>query len=159
VRITVQVPKETQANLRVRVPSWASGEMEVLVNGKVAAKGRPGSYVALDRRWTGNDSIGDTIEFRLPASIRVTRYKGEEQIAGKSRYAVEYGPVLLAAVGSSKVELVVDQGKTVDDLGNLLEPVAGSPLHFTVRGNPGVKFVPYWQISDEEFTCYPVVTG
>jgi DUF1680 family protein len=161
VLITVQAPKETLANLRVRVPSWASGEMEVLVNGTVAAKGRPGSYVALDRKWTGNDSMGDTIEFRLPASIRVTPYKGEEQIAGKSRYSVEYGPVLLAAVGSSKMEVAVDRGKAGEDLseslGDHLKPVAGSPLHFTVQGNAGVRLVPYWQIADEEFTCYPVV--
>ena len=153
VRISMQVPLETQANLRVRVPSWASGEMEVLVNGKAAGKGRPGSYLALDRKWANED----TIEFRLPASIRVTRYKGEEQIAGKERYSVEYGPVLLAAVGASKVELVLEQGKRAEDLGDLLEPVAGSPLHFTVRGNAGVKFVPYWQSVDEEFSCYPAV--
>lgn len=117
--------------------------------------GRPGTYLAIDRQWTD----GDTIEFTLPASIRVKPYNGDDQIAGKIRYSVEYGPILLAAVGSSKVELLVDKGHKAEDLVNHLEPVAGSPLHFTVRGNPGQKFVPYWQISEEEFTCYPVVTA
>jgi hypothetical protein len=32
-------------------------------------------------------------------------------------------------------------------------------LHFAVRGNDGQKFMPYWLISEEEFTCYPQVTA
>jgi hypothetical protein len=31
--------------------------------------------------------------------------------------------------------------------------------HFTVRGNPGQRFMPYWQIAEEEFTCYPTITA
>jgi uncharacterized protein len=54
---------------------------------------------------------------------------------------------------------VMEPGKSPEHLGDLLEPVAGSPLHFTVKGNPGRKFVPYWQIADEEFSCYPVVVS
>jgi hypothetical protein len=34
---------------------------------------------------------------------------------------------------------------------NHLEPVGSSPFHFTVRGNPGQKFMPYGEISEEEF--------
>ena len=66
-------------------------------------------------------------------------------------------PVLLAAVGSPKEDLVVERGKAPEQLADLLEPVEGKPLHFTVKGNPGRKFVPYWQIADEEFSCYPAV--
>jgi hypothetical protein len=88
----------------------------------------------------------------------VKRYNGADQIAGKIRYSVEYGPILLAAIGSSKVDLAVDKGKGAASLANHLEPVAGSPLHFTVRGNPGQSFMPYWQISAEEFTCYPSIS-
>jgi len=144
----------TEAKIRVRVPSWASGEMSVSVNGKRMGSGQPGSYVSLLRQW----SDGDVIEFNLPATIRLTRYEGEDQVAGKSRYAVEYGPILMAAVGSSKVDLVVDRGREVAHLSNQLEAVTGSPLHFTVRGNPGQKLMPYWQVAGEEFTCYPTVT-
>ncbi len=153
VKATIKSGAATQAKIRVRVPSWASSAMAISVNGKSAGTGNPGSYVALDRKWAD----GDRIEFTLPASIRVKRYNGEDQIAGKSRYSVEYGPILLAAVGSSKVDLTVDKGKEEEALANHLEAVPGSPLHFAVRDNPGAKFVPYWQISEEEFTCYPSV--
>jgi hypothetical protein len=154
VKATVKAAAATQANIRIRVPSWAGGEMAISVNGKSSGTGKPGSYVALDRKWAD----GDSIEFTLPASIRVKRYNGADQIPGKTRYSIEYGPILLAAVGSSKVDLAVAKGKGAESLADNLEAVPGSPLHFTVRGNPGQKFMPYWQISEEEFTCYPSIT-
>ena len=155
VHCTVKAATATEAVLRVRIPSWAAGEMEVSVNGKPAGAGKPGTYLPLKRQW----SDGDTIEFTLPAAIRVKRYTGSDQIAGKSRYSVEYGPILLAAVGSSQVELSLDKGHSEEHLADHLEKIEGSPLHFAVRGNPGQKFMPYWQVSDEEFTCYPSVNS
>jgi uncharacterized protein len=155
VTATVTAASPTHANLRIRIPSWANGEMTVSVNGKAAGTGKPGSYVPIEREWT----TGDIIEFTLPTSIRVKRYEGEDQTSGRTRYSVEYGPILLAAIGSSKVNLAIDKGQHPDHLANHLEPVAGSPLHFTVRGNPGQKFMPYWQIAEEEFTCYPSITA
>ena len=154
VTATVKAATATQARIRIRVPSWASGEMAISVNGKNAGTGKPGSYVALDRKWAD----GDNIEFTLPASIRVKRYNGADQIPGKTRYSIEYGPILLAAVGTSKVDLVVAKGKGAESLADNLEAVPGSPLHFAVRDNPGQKFMPYWQISEEEFTCYPLIS-
>lgn len=150
---TVRTSVPTHANLRIRVPSWAAREMKISVNGKPAGVGKPGTYLPIKRQW----SEGDTIEFTLPAAIQVKRYTGADQIADKTRYSVEYGPVLLAAVGSSKVDLSVDSGHDAEHLANHLEPIQGLPLHFTVRGNPGQKFMPYWQVSAEEFTCYPAV--
>lgn len=154
VRATVKTTSRTRTNIRVRVPSWAASALEVSLNGKAAGSGRAGTYMSLDRHW----SDGDTIEFTLPASIRVKRYTGDDQIAGKVRYSFEYGPILLAAIGSQHVELALENGKNAEDLANHLEPVAGKPLHFTVRGNPGQTLMPYWLVSEEEFTCYPAVT-
>jgi hypothetical protein len=153
VKATVSAGAATQAKIRIRVPSWASGEMAISVNGERAAAGEPGSYVVLDRKWAD----GDNIEFTLPASLRVKRYSGEDQIAGKSRYSVEYGPILLAAVGSPSIDLIVEKGKGAESLADHLQADVESPLHFTVRGNPGQKFIPYWQISSEEFTCFPSI--
>jgi hypothetical protein len=153
VRATVRVEKPADAKLRIRVPSWAAGQMEISVNGKLAGAGKPGTYLPIKRQW----SNGDTIEFTLPAAIQIKRYNGADQLAGETRYSVEYGPILLAAVGSSKVDLSVGSGHDAEHLANHLEPIAGLPLHFAVRGNPGQKLIPYWQVSDEEFTCYPTI--
>ena len=77
---TIHTPAETEAKIRVRVPSWAVGPMGVSVNGKVAASSKPGSYVTIDRQW----SEGDKITFTLPAAMRVTPYKGADQVAGQN---------------------------------------------------------------------------
>lgn len=151
VECKVKTEKPAQASLRVRVPSWAAKEMTIEVNGKAAGSGKPGSYVTLDRQWAS----GDSIVFTLPANVRAKKYTGADQIAGKSRYSFEYGPILLAAVGSANAELSgVADGERLADL---LEPVEGEPLHFTVRGNTGTKFVPYFEVRQEEFTCFPAV--
>ena len=155
VSAAVRLAAPVQANLRIRVPSWAAKEMAVSVNGKVQETGRPGTYVALNRTWHD----GDVIEFVLPVTVRIRPYQGNDQIAGGERYSVEYGPILLAAVGAATVDLKIDKGEQAEHLYNHMEPVSGSPLHFTVRGNPGQKFVPYWQVSEEEFTCYPQITA
>ena len=155
VHATVKAAAPARSNIRIRVPSWASGTMSIAVNRKTAGAGNPGSYVALEREW----SEGDRIEFTLPATVRVKRYSGADQIAGKTRYSIEYGPILLAAVGASKVDLSLPKGATAEALADSLEPVAGSLLHFTVRGNPGQRLMPYFQIAAEEFTCYPTITN
>jgi hypothetical protein len=128
--------------------------MGVSVNDKVAASGKPGSYVLLDRQW----SEGDKITFSLPAGVRVTRYKGADQVSGKERYAIEYGPVLLAALGEGVVDLALDKGSDPESLGRHLDSIAGAPLHYMLRENPARKLMPYFQVADEFFTCYPVIT-
>lgn len=160
VHAVIKSPAPMPANLRIRIPSWSANSMEISVNGKVVGAGRPGTYFPLRREW----SNGDTIEFTLPAVVRATRYGGADQIPGKSRFSFAYGPILLAAMGPDKPEKMEiafpggASGKdTADRLASLLEPAAGSPLHFTVRGNPGLQFMPYWQIQDQVFTCYPTV--
>jgi DUF1680 family protein len=151
VECAVSTPKTTQAVVRIRVPSWATSEMTVSVDGEHAGSGKPGSYIVLDRHWSDGDRIG----FRLPAAVRARRYTGADQIAGKARYSFEYGPILLAAVGSSKAEFAKPIG--AEHIAAYLEPIEGEPLHFTVHDNPGMKFVPYFEIAQEEFTCFPAV--
>ena len=153
VRLHISAPQPTQAKIRVRVPSWAAREMAVSVNGKPAAAGRPGSYLALDRTWSEGDSIG----FSLPADLRVERYTGVDQIPDYVRYAVSFGPILLAAVGAPEIRLRLENVGQPEDLLKLLRPKPGEPLHYLVERNPGVEFLPYWQVDREPFNCFPGV--
>jgi len=155
VRATVKTPAPIHSVIHIRVPSWAPSEMSITVNGKPAAAGRPGNYVALSRLWDD----GDSIAFMLPVAFQVKRYNGEDQIAGKVRYSIEYGPILLAVVGAPQSDLLVEGGPPEQSLAALLEPIEGSPIHFRVRGNPTRILVPYWEIANEEFTCFPTVSS
>jgi uncharacterized protein len=153
VRLRFSAAQPTQAKIRVRVPSWATREMVVSVNGQPAAKGKPGSYVALDRAW----AEGDIASFTLPAALGVERYTGVDQIPDHERYAVSFGPILLAAVGAPEIRLRLENVKEPDDLLEHLKPKPGQPLHYLVEHNPGVEFMPYWQVDKEPFNCFPAV--
>ena len=153
VRLQFSAAQPTQAKVRVRVPSWAAAEMTVNVNGRPAASGRAGSYVLLDRVW----SEGDAVSFTLPMALRAERYTGVDQIPNHERYAVSFGPILLAAVGAPEIRLRLEDVRQPEDLLKYLRPRPGQPLHFLVENNPGVVFMPYWQVDKEPFNCFPAV--
>jgi uncharacterized protein len=153
VALQFSVARPAQAKIRVRVPSWATRDMDIHVNGSPAAKGTPGCFVALDRTW----SDGDVIQFRLPIALYAERYTGLDQIPGHARFAVSYGPILLAAVGAPEVRLRLDDVKEPADLEKRLKPKSGQPLHFIVENNPGIELMPYWLVDREPFNCFPAI--
>src|SRR5438270_30188 len=75
--------------MRLRVPSWASGNVTVLLNGQRAGTGAPGTYVTLARTW----STDDTVTFNIPMGFRMTQYMGFERDPDRERYGLEYGPL------------------------------------------------------------------
>jgi DUF1680 family protein len=130
--------------------AWASAEMPILVNGKPAAQGRPGTYAILDRTW----SDGDTISFVLPMSFRLNRYAGQEKL--KDAYALEYGPILMALIGNVDEKQGAGIHARADDLPGRLRAKAGQPLHFAIDGDEQHEYIPYCQVAlDQTFTCYP----
>jgi uncharacterized protein len=155
VHLGITAPHPVQARIRVRVPSWASGEMPLMVNAKAAATGQPGSYVTLDRTW----SDGDTISFTLPMKLKLTRFPGADEMANHNRYALEYGPILLAAVGSRDVTLQVEGNSHAEDLLAQLTPKPDQPLHFSIAKTPSIEYMPYWKVTDQPFTCFPVLSA
>jgi len=155
VRLSLKVSSPAKAKLRLRVPSWAAAKMPILVNGIKVATGKPGSYAVLDRTWAD----GDTITFSLPMAFKLTRYEGAERVAGQERYALEYGPILLAVVGSVDEKLGATLASSPGNLVKQLAPKPGQPLHFTIAGDAAHEYLPYWQVTDQVFTCYPVLSG
>lgn len=74
-------------SISLRYPGW-SGKPEIKVNGKkVNVKGKPSSYITLNRTW----HKGDRIEVRYPMTLRV-----ETTPDNPTRGALIYGPVALA---------------------------------------------------------------
>ena len=152
VKIEISAPKPTSAVIRIRMPQWASKIMDISVNGIVVAHGRPGTYAALNRSW----KQGDTISFTLPVAFKLTPYHGAEHSL-KARYALEYGPILLALTGD-----VDDRGEAAleipaEQLIARLHPVDDHPLQFSIEGDSQHHYRPYWQVEEESFTCYPVI--
>ena len=153
VRLQLMLAKSTQSKLRLRVPAWAAGKMPILLNGTKVASGKPGTYVVLDRTW--ND--GDTISFTLPMAFKLTHYEGAERVKGQERYALEYGPILLALVGPMDEKQGAQLALRPKDLVKNLKAQPEHPLHFTIAGDTDHKYIPYWQVADQVFTCYPIL--
>ena len=153
VKLSLALPEPVQASIRVRVPAWAGQAIPIHVNGKRAATGQPGSYVTLDRVWR----TGDTVTFSLPMDFHLTRYSGMEPGSGQERFALEYGPILMALVGPTGGLEGERLHLAPEDLVKHLSPMPGRPLHFAVAGQTNHQYVPYWQVQDETFTCYPVI--
>jgi DUF1680 family protein len=151
VKIEMGVAKPVVAKIHVRVPQWATQPMEVTVNGADGVIGKPGSYLTLSRTW----KAGDTIRFKLPMGFRLTKYVGLDKMEGCDRYALEYGPVLLALIGSDSARLKVKGSP--DELVKLLREDEFHPLHFHIDGHPEWSYIPYWKVLTEPFTCYPGV--
>lgn len=153
VTIKIGTPAPQSARIRVRIPGWAAGPMTISVNGTAAAAGAPGTYAAIERQWAS----GDAITFTLPMEFRLTRYGGTDQIPGHERFALEYGPVLLALVGSACAVLRVRGASGHAGILRQLKPDPERPLQFTIDGQPEYRYVPYWQVVSEPFTCYPAI--
>ena len=151
LRLTVEKP--VKAAIHVRVPSWAVAEMPLIVNGRKATVGKPGTYQTIDRVWAN----GDTIAFALPIDFRVTPYTGTDQIAGHRRYAVEYGPILLAVVGPLDANSAATIPHRPEDIGRWLKPKPGQPLCLAVDGDASHEYMPYWLIDDQPFCIYPII--
>jgi hypothetical protein len=124
------------------------------INGQYAAQGSPGTYCALTRTW----SDGDTVTFTLPLGFRSTKYHGADTVPGFDRYAIEYGPILLGVVGNldfrgKYMRIFHDPLNPAD----WLIPIPGKPGHFSIQDKPGYELMPYYEIQDELFSCYPVI--
>ena len=153
VALRLSLPAPADLKLRVRVPSWAVRAMPLSVNGQRVATGKPGTYATLDRTWAD----GDTVSFTLPMDFCVTRYAGLDAIPEHDRYAFEYGPVLLAAVGPLDVKIPVHIKHDPSRPREWLKPDPDRPLHFSVDGDTRHSFLPYWQVEDQTFTTFPVI--
>jgi DUF1680 family protein len=147
----VEIKVEGNGKLRLRIPGWVSSDpagsgagVPVNVNGKLAATGKPGSYVTLDKP-------AGTVSFELPMRFRTVLYTGADQNPDHDMYALLYGPVLMALVGADDLDI------PAKDLPGKLKPVEGKPLQFSVAGKEGVHYQPYWQIQTETFTCFPTM--
>jgi uncharacterized protein len=139
-------------DLKVRVPRWVDGSLDVRVNGQVAASGDPGTYLTLNRTW----ETGDEVRFELPFAWKKTLYEGAEQVDGFERYAFETGPLLMAFRGPLDENRHVVLPFDPDEIVRRLMPTP-KPLHYRLPGLKDLEIVPYFEIEPGmTFTCFPL---
>jgi hypothetical protein len=147
VSISVKCKSQKKMKIRIRIPSWADGKVKIEINKKGLVTGKPGTYATVDRTWKNDD----VISFTLPLSFRLHKYTGLDQDKTYDRYALMAGPVLMALVGDTVLNTPASKLK------EKLRPVSGSALHLYMDGEPTARFIPYYQVQQEHFTCFPTV--
>ncbi|MDR1949028.1 MAG: glycoside hydrolase family 127 protein [Spirochaetaceae bacterium] len=139
-------------DLRIRVPAWVPGELPFLVNGEAAAKAGGGRRANLRRSW----KEGDAVSFTLPFTLRAAEYTGFDQSEdNKRRYALYCGPVLLALTGDFSETEIPRLMFSPEKLETNLKPLGD--LRFGVKDNSACRFIPYYAVQDEVFTCFPIM--
>ncbi len=151
VEIVVGNEQPTQSKIRIRVPSWASEKMSIMVNGKKVGNGDPGTYFIIDREWKN----ADLVSFTLPMDFKVTKYTGMEKGFEQNHYAIEYGPILMAMVGVRAKKFDIGVKTTPQNIKKMLKLVPGKPLHFTIEGSMEFEYWPYFEVQEEPFSCFP----
>jgi DUF1680 family protein len=153
VKLTFETSSTQNLTLRIRKPYWATGNVEVKVNGKkVSASLQPDGYLLISRQWKNND----VLEISLESSLHVSSMPDNT-----SRRAYFFGPVLLAGnLGYTEPDPmngipVLVTGES--DVKKLFTKQPGDSLIFKTNkiGFPGdVTLKPFYAMDDEFYTVY-----
>jgi DUF1680 family protein len=155
VRITLEDVREKTESfpVSIRIPAWVQGETKITVNRDEGFTGKPGSWCHINRDW----KQGDRIEFEFPLKPRTVLYTGLDQDEeNRNRYAICYGPVLMALTGRADVDpFTFHLPFDVDSLEQKLIPRGN--LHFEIEGCPDYHLKPYFELGAETFHSYPLI--
>ena len=170
MHMTVNTANPTDAQLKVRIPSWANGPVTVTINGQAyTGDVKRGEYLTLDRQWQD----GDQIEVTMDKNLYIRRSRDDP-----SMVSVYYGAVLLAGeLGTQNLPgndqeavndwdyssnavpsgLVPDIDAVNADPSSWLVPVPGQDMHFELydNGSPtGIIFKPFYDTHHERYSVY-----
>ncbi|MCH7232913.1 glycoside hydrolase family 127 protein [Glycomyces sp. L485] len=172
VRLTCELDEPRTFELRLRVPGWTDGLVDLAVNGEAApAEPVPGA-VLIERTW----QPGDVVSFRLPLRLSAERLPD-----GSPWQAYFAGPVLLAARDGDQnlTGLRADDSRmghvargallgfadvpVVADLDPDQVFTQEAPLRFrlaTADPVDEVELVPFYEVHDRRYTIYwPVASA
>jgi DUF1680 family protein len=145
IKIRVSVDKSLEFNLKLRVPSWATGQNSLKVNGEnLDLQLSPNNWVTVTKVW--ND--GDIVEVEFPFSLYFKAVDEKNQ----DIVALNYGPIVLAA---NEMTLFVGD---VNEASSWIHPVEDQPFTFiTDKGHvAGFDFLtrtltPYYKVGEMQW--------
>lgn len=132
-------------DLKLRVPSWATGGFTVTVNGvRQRVEAVPGSYLTLSRDW----QRGDQVRISAPYRLRIERALDDPTVQ-----SLFYGPVLLVAGNPDRTFRSFSFYKSFTLRGDLADAITpeGRPLHFTTHG---LTLAPFHIADDTRYHAY-----
>lgn len=141
-KIILHVSKPAKFTVHVRVPNWLTQTATVALNGRrLSIPTRPGTFLDITETWKN----GDRLELIFPRSLHFEFVSKDS----RERAALMYGPLVLAALAVSDIELKGDIGHPEQ----WIQPVKNSRLDFISRD--GIVFRPIYLIKNEHYTTFP----
>ncbi|HEX2145443.1 MAG TPA: beta-L-arabinofuranosidase domain-containing protein [Glycomyces sp.] len=144
-------PDGTERTIRIRVPTWATGELELRVNGApTRVVPVPGEYAALTRAWRQNE----VLYLKTPAALRA-----EPTIDDPRQCALFLGATLLLAQSDATTGLTFGfNGRRGFD-GGLITGRTGAELLAELARDgtielDGITFEPCWSGADTKYHMY-----
>ena len=146
LEITCDEPREI--TLKLRYPKWADKGMLITVNGRsVKFKSKPGSYVALRRKWR----TGDVVTATTPMSLR---YQAIPDMP--NRVAFFCGPILLCVPLQTREDMPVLISE-MDKLLDWFKPIKGMALEYRAKGLAipyNINLTPHYGTYKSLYTVY-----
>lgn len=135
VRITI-LKADAPFTLRLRVPAWATEDRK--------------SFYQVHEGVTASA----VFELDFPFRFKATRYTGGEELKAYDRWAIEYGPLLYAALGAPNPVTVRFDPENPEAW---FTPLPGEKRRLALKDNPNHTYMAYLDIHDEPFDVYPAV--
>lgn len=148
LRIHSSSPASSPVRMRVklRVPAWAAGQAELLVNGAACAIQPVNGFTEVDRQWVD----GDLVELKLPLTLRLEPLTGHPELVALLR-----GPVVLFPLRSPD-----DAAEPIRIPSEaLLGAEQTGPRAWRVKTGAGDRiFVPFTEIGERPYSTYVTTT-
>ena len=151
ITLRFDMERAQEFTLRLRIPHYVEGPVEVSLGGEVIGQGEPGSYLVLRRAWRP----GDCVRYRLSMKWQAVPYHGDNEVPGYERYSYLCGPILMAVVGMRNQEYGVVVPGRGEEFVSRLRPT-GEPMRYEIEGAGELSVAPYFELQREEFTCFPM---
>lgn len=146
-RIRVAAATPATFTLELRIPDWAAGPPQVTINGFPVTCPDGEQLLRLRREW-----VYDLIEITVPTALACHPLPGQPDLV-----AFTDGPIVLAGLTDHDRVLRGDPRSPT----TLLRPDRerhhswwNAGYHRTVATDPGIRFMPLFEITDQTYTVY-----
>lgn len=150
VRIRITSASPASFALRLRIPAWAGSGATLMVNQRPATVAPQKGFTTIDRTWRS----GDTVELRLPMSLRLEAIAADGGPEHPETVALLYGPLVLFALRDAS-----DSGPLAISRDALLNAERTGSMEWSVKssGQPR-RMVPFVDVADHTYSTYVTAT-
>lgn len=144
-QINIKTQTPVRFTLNILIPSWASAQTKILINGEpFNERINPASFATLNRVWNNGDKVEVIFEYNF-------YYKSMPD--NKNVIAFFYGPVLLAFETEKELILKESHEEILRSFSKL-----NNEFSFSLKNNGKTfKLVPFYKITNDSYGVYATI--